>query len=187
MGVPISELRRLGASLQAHAHLLVLHHPSLPFCRAVAKDLGGRWGLNGKRGSAADLSRDIVTYLEPSNVVHLYDVVSAAFDPAVPNDPKEKNEVLIPGETDQGEVHQNGDGAIWLDPNAVSETPTPPPPPVVRGPSLDAWIHQEFPQLVTEFKRKRPELGEPGNEWAAFQTYRRYVEGWSFDRVFAGV
>jgi hypothetical protein len=65
--------------------------------------------------------------------------------------------------------------------------PAPVPQPTHGGdmPTLDQWIHQEFPQLVAAFRLGHPELGEPGAEWAAFQTYRRYVELWPLSKMIA--
>lgn len=62
--------------------------------------------------------------------------------------------------------------------------PTPVPPPVQPPVDLHVFLTVEYPKLVAEFMRKRPELGEPGHEWAAFQCWRRAVERWSFQRVF---
>jgi hypothetical protein len=61
--------------------------------------------------------------------------------------------------------------------------PDPMPPPVV---SLHDWIHVEYPQLVQAY-RDTHDGAEPGHEWAAFQTYRRYLEPnvWTFPRMLA--
>lgn len=60
-------------------------------------------------------------------------------------------------------------------------------PHVPSGPSLDTWIHTEYPQVVNAFKIGHPDLGEPGWEWASFQTARRGVgvpEGrWPFAKM----
>lgn len=52
-------------------------------------------------------------------------------------------------------------------------------------PSLDHWIHNEFPQLLAAYEKKQGHLPEPDFEWAAFQTYRRYMEPdvWTFEKM----
>lgn len=52
-------------------------------------------------------------------------------------------------------------------------------------PSLDTWIHVEFPQLLAAYTKTQGHLPEPDFEWAAFQTYRRFMEPdvWPFDRM----
>lgn len=54
-------------------------------------------------------------------------------------------------------------------------------------PTLDGWIHGEFPQLVEAYRQTQG--SEPGHEWAAFQTARRGIvvpEGaWSFEKMLA--
>ncbi len=47
----------------------------LPFVRAVAQALGGRWGLNGKRGNPNDPSGDILAYDFPGQWPQLFDVL----------------------------------------------------------------------------------------------------------------
>jgi hypothetical protein len=46
-----------------------------PFVRDVARALGGRWGLNGKRGNANDPSGDILAYDFPGYQPQLFDVL----------------------------------------------------------------------------------------------------------------
>lgn len=52
-------------------------------------------------------------------------------------------------------------------------------------PSLDTWMHEEFPQLLAAYTKTQGHAPEPDYEWAIFQTYRRYVEpeAWPFDRM----
>jgi hypothetical protein len=52
-------------------------------------------------------------------------------------------------------------------------------------PSLDHWIHEEFPQLLEAYKKTQGHAPEPDFEWAAFQTYRRYMEPevWPFEKM----
>lgn len=54
-------------------------------------------------------------------------------------------------------------------------------------PSLDHWIHVEFPQLLAAYEQTQGHLPEPDFEWAAFQTYRRYMEPdvWTFEKMLA--
>lgn len=47
----------------------------LPFIREVARRLGGRWGLNGKRGNATDLSSDVLAWDIPGYPPQLFDVL----------------------------------------------------------------------------------------------------------------
>jgi hypothetical protein len=46
-----------------------------PFVRAVARALGGNWGLNGKRGNPNDPSGDILAYDFPGYQPQLFDVL----------------------------------------------------------------------------------------------------------------
>lgn len=67
--------------------------------------------------------------------------------------------------------------------------PDPPPPPPEEPsmtPSLHDWIHVEYPQLAQAY-RDTHDGNEPGHEWAAFQTYRRYMEPsvWTFPKMLA--
>jgi hypothetical protein len=48
---------------------------ALPFIREVAKRLGGRWGLNGKRGNASDPSRDLLAWNMPGTLPQCWDVL----------------------------------------------------------------------------------------------------------------
>jgi len=52
-------------------------------------------------------------------------------------------------------------------------------------PSLDHWIHVEFPQLLAAYTEAQGHAPEPDFEWAAFQTYRRYMEPdvWTFEKM----
>lgn len=132
MSVPDTELARLDASLRARASLLTPNADCRPFIVAVANDLGGRWGLNGKRGNATDPSKDVLDYLDASNTVWLFDVIGDATDGSGPG----ANTLNIPTNSNV-ENHPNGDGAIWIDPKTIGgeptsapiETPTPPPAP----------------------------------------------------------
>ena len=50
----------------------------LPFIREVAKRLGGRWGLNGKRGNANDPSGDLLAWDMPGTLPQCWDVLQDA-------------------------------------------------------------------------------------------------------------
>lgn len=127
MPIPQSEFDRANAVLHARAALLVRDTPSFPFLVAVAQQLGGKWGLNGKRGNRTDPSRDVLTYLD-GGVVHLYDVIGDAWDPATG-----KGANTLGSVGGEGETHPNGEGGVWLDPFAfpspITLPPPPPPPP----------------------------------------------------------
>lgn len=65
--------------------------------------------------------------------------------------------------------------------------PQPPEPqePDMPKPSLDQWINQELPVLIAAFRQRYPNTppGTPDATWGSFQAYRRFVEGWEFDRM----
>ncbi len=50
----------------------------LPFVREVAKRLGGRWGLNGKRGNANDPSKDVLAWNIPGFLPQIFDCIQDA-------------------------------------------------------------------------------------------------------------
>lgn len=77
-------------------------------------------------------------------------------------------------------------------------TPTPVPPKEPMPPSFDQWIRVEFPQVLAAYQYGhpqpdgRPGTEEPGAEWAAFQTLRRYSgfipgmgEAWTLAQMIA--
>ena len=70
----------------------------------------------------------------------------------------------------------------------VPPVTTPPvtPPPAVDLPSLEQWLHVEYPQLLAAFRTTHPGV-DPPDDWQAFQTYRRLAEShvWTFDRMLA--
>lgn len=51
------------------------NQPPLPYVRRVAQRLGGKWGLNGKRGNVNDPSGDILAYDFAGAQPQLYDVL----------------------------------------------------------------------------------------------------------------
>lgn len=68
--------------------------------------------------------------------------------------------------------------------------PKPEPKPMPHMPSLDAWINTELPQLIAAYRANPSNAAAmaddphaPHAEWGAFQTYRRYVEGWTFQQM----
>lgn len=95
-----------------------------------------------------------------------------------------------------GEEPYHGDpvGRPWLapiDPGASVPAPTPTPQPPSNLPTLDQWIHGEYPQLVAAYM-SRHDGNEPSHEWAAFQTCRRGgvmlapgEAAWSFAKMVA--
>jgi hypothetical protein len=127
-----------------------------------------------------------------------------AVDALMYRDPKQVWDIIGGAEnhpqagTAQANPAEHG-GQGWLDPDDLvipgtppaPQPPTPAPAPDAPVTSLHLWIHDELPRLVAEFHRKHPELagqpGVPGWEWVSFTTYRRFVERWPFDRVFAEV
>lgn len=52
-------------------------------------------------------------------------------------------------------------------------------------PTLDQWIKEEFPQLLAAYIKTQGHSPDPDFEWAAFQTYRRFMEpeAWPFDKM----
>lgn len=77
--------------------------------------------------------------------------------------------------------------------------PTPTPSPKVPMPlSFDQWIRVEYPQVVAAYQYAHPQpdgtpgTDRPGDEWAAFQTLRRYSgfipgmgEAWTLAQMIA--
>ena len=147
MSVPQAEINRLETSLHTFAAMLTPNADCRPFIVAVAKDLGGKWGLNGKRGNAADLSKDVLDYLD-GGTVWLFDVIG---DATIGDGPG-ANTLNVPTSGDV-EHHTNGDGAIWIDPASLSAS-TPPtiPLPPVETPS-DHQLILDLQNRVTELQR----------------------------------
>lgn len=137
-----------------------------------------RFGHVGKSSGQTNYRRhavDAVMYRDPKQV---WDIIGGA-----ENHPHAGSPQANP--VDHG-------GQPWMAPIPIEvggDTPPPPPPPVPVQPAVDlhVFLIVEYPKLVAEFMRKRPELGAPGHEWAAFQTWRRAVERWPYERVFAEV
>lgn len=76
----------------------------------------------------------------------------------------------------------------WLRPKAPP--PLPKEPPMPSTPSLNVWITQELPQLLAAYRANPANKAAmdddphaPHAEWGAFQTYRRFVEGWSLAQM----
>lgn len=74
----------------------------LPYVRLVAQRLGGRWGLNGKRGDPNNLSHDILAYRVDGNQPLLVDVL---IDGGGANGPAFS---VLP--------YPEPAGAVWIDP-----------------------------------------------------------------------
>lgn len=101
--------------------------------------LDARWGLNGKRGNANDVSMDVVTYLlDPANprMVAAWDVCGGCGAPGA--------RVVFNEITNYATIGQPGT-AIWIRPEPVAgggqptPTPVPTPAPAVNlQPVLDA-------------------------------------------------
>lgn len=101
------------------------------------------------------------------------------------------------GWNDHPEIHdawrQLAAGIPAAPPIVVAPSPRPSPQeptPMPQTPSLDAWINAELPQLTSAYRANpsnAPAMQDdphaPHAEWGAFQTYRRYVEGWTFPQM----
>jgi hypothetical protein len=74
----------------------------LEYVRTVASRLGGKWGLNGKRGNANDPSRDILAWDIPGYQPQLFDVL---IDAGAKNGPDFR---ALP--------YPQSAGAVWLAP-----------------------------------------------------------------------
>lgn len=74
---PASEEARAKAMLDVVADEMGFgpYDAPLPFVREVARRLGGRWGLNGKRGNPNDLSGDVLAWNIPGHLPQLFDVI----------------------------------------------------------------------------------------------------------------
>ena len=156
---------------------------SIRFAEQVAYEIPDQ-GYGVKRASPSrPISKDTLARWAPPGRLLMWDLLSGAGTgkPTLVTDPKSED---VTGQTFVAVTPTNHLGSV-VDPPPPPDDDLPPPRPA--GPSLDVWLHQELPKLVAEFKRKRPELGEPGWEWISFTTYRRFVEGWSYARVFAEV
>jgi hypothetical protein len=89
-----------------------------------------------------------------------------------------------------------GENGYWVPPQLGPEPtsggePAPTPQPPSGLPTLDQWIHGEYPQLVAAYA-SRHGGNEPPHEWAAFQTCRRGgvmlppgEAAWSFAKMLA--
>ena len=156
---------------------------SIRFAEQVSYEIPNQ-GYGVKRASSSrPISKDTLARWTPPGRLLIWDLLSGAGTgkPTLVTDPKSQD---VTGQTFVAVVPTNHLGSADPNPEPI---PTPEPIPLPVDPSFDVWLHQELPKLVAEFRRKRPELGEPGWEWISFQTIRRFVQGWSFDRVFAEV
>lgn len=74
---PAGEIARAQAMLQDVADELGFgpYDDPLPFIREVARRLGGRWGLNGKRGNPNDPSTDLLAWNMPGTLPQCWDVL----------------------------------------------------------------------------------------------------------------
>lgn len=136
--VPQSEIDRALAALHAVASETGFgpNQPPLPFVRAVAQRLGGKWGLNGKRGNANDPSGDILAFDFAGAQPQLFDVLGDAGGANTP-------------QFSALEYPQSA-GAVWLNPGAPPPVQNPggtpgqgaPPPVEVERPhpSYDAMM-----------------------------------------------
>lgn len=86
----------------------------LPYVRLVAQRLGGRWGLNGKRGDPSNISHDILAYRVDGQQPILVDVL---VDGGGANGPAFS---VLP--------YPEPAGAVWLDPGAPPAGPVVPVP-----------------------------------------------------------
>jgi hypothetical protein len=77
---PPGEIQRARDTLDAVAKELDFGFGDDPlaFVREVARRLGGRWGLNGKRGNAGDPSKDVLAWDIPGALPQIFDVLGDA-------------------------------------------------------------------------------------------------------------
>jgi hypothetical protein len=74
---PAAEISRAQAMLNQVAEEIGfgMFDNALDFVRAVAQRLGGRWGLNGKRGNPNDPSTDLLAWDIPGHPPQTFDVI----------------------------------------------------------------------------------------------------------------
>lgn len=77
---PAGEIGRAQEMLRAVADEMNFGYgdDALAFIREVAKRLGGRWGLNGKRGNPNDPSTDLLAWNIPGYLPQCWDVIQDA-------------------------------------------------------------------------------------------------------------
>jgi hypothetical protein len=135
--IPESEIARAKAEIAAHP--LGDNLPDMPWTEARVANLGGRWGLNGKRGNPNDKSHDIFAYRwsdNPSDQPLLVDVLGDGGGANI-----ESFQILPWPEPA---------GAVWIAPKSVSAGPTTPLP-TATGPGgqLDSEIRALLTRLAT--------------------------------------
>jgi hypothetical protein len=139
--IPESEIARAKAEIAAHP--LGDNLPDMPWTEARVANLGGDWGLNGKRGDPNNPSHDIFAYRwtrDASQQPILVDVLGDGGGANI-----ESFQILPWPEPA---------GAVWIAPKSVSTgnpPTTPPPNPVSTGPGgqIDAELAALLKRLVT--------------------------------------
>lgn len=138
--IPDSEIARAKAEIAAHP--LGDNLPDLPWTEERVANLGGRWGLNGKRGDSKNPSHDIFAYRWSDN---------ASDQPLLVD-------VLGDGGGANIEAFQILDwpepaGAVWIAPRVTTvpgpTTPTPPSTSTGPGGQIDAELAALLKRLVT--------------------------------------
>lgn len=128
--IPAAEIARAKAEIAAHP--LGENLPDLPWTKERVASLGGRWGLNGKRGNPNDPSHDIFAYRwsdDPSQQPILVDVLGDGGGANV--------------EAFQIQPWPEPAGAVWIAPGPVNAEPGPTTPPSTSsgpGSQLDREI-----------------------------------------------
>jgi hypothetical protein len=131
--IPDNEIARAKAEIAAHP--LGDNLPDLPWTTARVRALGGRWGLNGKRGNRNDPSHDIFAYQWSDDASQQPILVDTLGDGGGAN--IEAFQILPWPEPA---------GAVWIDPGAAT-VPDPAQPPAARG--AGAQIDAELAALLT--------------------------------------
>jgi hypothetical protein len=142
--IPDSEIARAKAEIAAHP--LGDNLPDLPWTTARVRALGGRWGLNGKRGNRNDPSHDIFAYRWSDDASQQPILVDALGDGGGAN--IEAFQILPWPEPA---------GAVWIDPGAAT-VPDPAQPPAPRG--AGAQIDAELTALLTRLSTLENKVAE---------------------------
>lgn len=136
--IPESEIARAKAEIAAHP--LGDNLPDMPWTEARVANLGGDWGLNGKRGDPNNPSHDIFAYRWTRDVTQQPILVDVLGDGGGAN--IESFQILPWPEPA---------GAVWIAPRSVVPapgTPTPPPTASSPGSQIDAELAALLKRLV---------------------------------------
>lgn len=157
--IPNDEVTRAQAALNNVAAKMKFgkYQDPKPFVIAVARELGGNWGLNGKRGNPNDISGDILAWRMPGRVPQLVDVLY---------DSGGQNKIVW-----QESPYDQGP-AVWIDPfdgsvpdpNVPTHEPSPDPNNPTdpndpngdypTGPILDQLRDAIYPVMVDAMPKK---------------------------------